>query len=95
MLPSLDARGKESGKRPWESQDSAWALRVTGPERWQQRQLGENGVGTLAPTTARCKIRLVRLLRGGSRRSWTVSNMPNPGQARNSERKFGKEKGTR
>ncbi|OWM74513.1 hypothetical protein CDL15_Pgr005092 [Punica granatum] len=93
MLPSLDARGKESGKQSWESRDSAWALRVAGPERWQQRQLGENGVGTLAPTTARCKIGLAGVLRDGSRRSWVVPNVPNPGQARNSERKFGKEEG--
>ncbi|PKI49410.1 hypothetical protein CRG98_030195 [Punica granatum] len=68
MLPSLDARGKESGKRPRESQDSAWALRVEGPERRQPRQVGENGVGALAPATARCEVGLVGLLRGRSRR---------------------------
>ncbi|PKI18290.1 hypothetical protein CRG98_049436, partial [Punica granatum] len=54
------------------------------------RQLGENGVGTLAPTTARCKIELLGLLRDGPRRSWTVPNAPRPGQTRNSERKLGK-----
>ncbi|OWM75286.1 hypothetical protein CDL15_Pgr008357 [Punica granatum] len=68
MLPSLVARGKESGKRPWESQDSVWALRVEGSERWQPRQLGKNGVGTLAPTTARCEIGLLGLLKGRPRR---------------------------
>ncbi|OWM77702.1 hypothetical protein CDL15_Pgr022375 [Punica granatum] len=93
MLPSLDTRGKESGKRPWESRDSAWMLRVTGPERWQQRRLGENGVGTLAPTMARCKIRFVGLLRSGSRRLWTAPNVPNPGQARNSEKNSIKKNG--
>ncbi|PKI60722.1 hypothetical protein CRG98_018883 [Punica granatum] len=67
-----------------------WKLRVEGPERWQPRQLGENGVGTLAPTTARCKIGLVELIKDGSRRLWVVSNMPSPKQTRNSERKFGK-----
>ncbi|PKI67474.1 hypothetical protein CRG98_012058 [Punica granatum] len=47
-------------------------------------------VDTLAPVTARCKIGLVGLLRGGSRRSWVVPNVPSPRQAQNSERKFGK-----
>ncbi|OWM91084.1 hypothetical protein CDL15_Pgr028136 [Punica granatum] len=50
----------------------------------------ENGVGTLAPATVRCKVGLVGLLRDGSRRSWVVPNVPSPRQARNSERKFGK-----
>ncbi|PKI52252.1 hypothetical protein CRG98_027350 [Punica granatum] len=59
------------------------------------RQLGENGVGTLAPTTARCEIGLLGILRDGSRRSWTVPNVPRPGQTRNSERKLGKANGTR
>ncbi|PKI66543.1 hypothetical protein CRG98_013070 [Punica granatum] len=31
MLPSLVARGKESGKRSWESQDSGRGLRVSDP----------------------------------------------------------------
>ncbi|PKI78946.1 hypothetical protein CRG98_000658 [Punica granatum] len=61
-----------------------------GPERWQPRQLEENEVGTLAPTTARCKIGLVELLRDGSRCSWVVPNVPSPKQTRHSERKFGK-----
>ncbi|OWM71013.1 hypothetical protein CDL15_Pgr012504 [Punica granatum] len=30
MLPSLGVRGKESGKWPGESLDSAWALRAVG-----------------------------------------------------------------
>ncbi|PKI68878.1 hypothetical protein CRG98_010733 [Punica granatum] len=47
------------------------------------RRLGENGVGTLAPTTTRCKIRLLGLLRDGPRHSWTVLNVPWPGQTRN------------
>ncbi|OWM90846.1 hypothetical protein CDL15_Pgr028976 [Punica granatum] len=50
----------------------------------------ENGVGTLAPTTAWCKIELVGLLRDGFRHSWVVPDVPSPRQARNSERKFGK-----
>ncbi|PKI61313.1 hypothetical protein CRG98_018304 [Punica granatum] len=33
-----------------------------GPERWQLRQFGENGVGTLAPATARCKSRTCQAL---------------------------------
>ncbi|PKI64986.1 hypothetical protein CRG98_014610 [Punica granatum] len=33
ILPSLVARGKESGKRPWESQDLGRGLRVSGPRR--------------------------------------------------------------
>ncbi|OWM63175.1 hypothetical protein CDL15_Pgr009400 [Punica granatum] len=67
MLPSLVARGKDSGTRPWESLDSAWALRVEGPERRQPRQLGKNEVGTLAPGTARREVGLVGLLKGRSR----------------------------
>ncbi|OWM76917.1 hypothetical protein CDL15_Pgr012362 [Punica granatum] len=78
MLPSLVARGKESGKRPWELQDSIWASRVKGSERGQPRQLGKNEVGTLAPATARCEIGLVRLLRDRSRRSWVYPNVPSP-----------------
>ncbi|OWM67442.1 hypothetical protein CDL15_Pgr027199 [Punica granatum] len=76
MLPSLVARGKESGKRPWESQDSVWASRVEGSERGQPRQLGKNKVGTLASATSRCEIGLVGLLRDRSRRSWVVPNVP-------------------
>ncbi|PKI62779.1 hypothetical protein CRG98_016822 [Punica granatum] len=49
---------KDSGTRPWESLDSAWALRVEGPERRQPRQLGKNEVGTLAPGTARRERKL-------------------------------------
>ncbi|OWM77602.1 hypothetical protein CDL15_Pgr017000 [Punica granatum] len=90
MLPSLDARGKESGKWPWESRDSAGRYRWRVPERWQQRQFGKNGVGTLAPTMARCKIGFVGLLRDKSRRSWIVPNVPNLEQARNSEKKLSK-----
>ncbi|PKI65842.1 hypothetical protein CRG98_013746 [Punica granatum] len=54
------------------------------------RQLRENGVDTLAPTTARCKIRFLGLLRDGPRRSWTVPNVPRPRQTRN---KYGGSKG--
>ncbi|OWM77068.1 hypothetical protein CDL15_Pgr002592 [Punica granatum] len=39
---------------------------------------------------ARCKIGLVGLLRDGYRRSWTVPNVPNPEQVRNSEKRLGK-----
>ncbi|PKI45184.1 hypothetical protein CRG98_034421 [Punica granatum] len=52
-------------------------------------------VGTRALATARCKIGLVGLLRDGSRRSWVVPNVPSPRQARNSEKKLGKNRGTR
>ncbi|PKI71434.1 hypothetical protein CRG98_008171 [Punica granatum] len=67
-------------------------LSATFHQGWprQPRQLGKNGVGTLAPATARCKIGLVGLLRDGARRSWVVPNVPSPRQARNSERNFGK-----
>ncbi|OWM77599.1 hypothetical protein CDL15_Pgr016997 [Punica granatum] len=90
MLPSLDARGKELGKWPWESRDSAGRYGWRVPERWRQRQFGKNGVSMLAPTTVRCKIGFVGLLRDRSRRSWIVPNVPNPEQARNSEKKLGK-----
>ncbi|OWM72548.1 hypothetical protein CDL15_Pgr005017 [Punica granatum] len=63
-----------------------WTSRAKTPVR----HLGENGVGTLAPTTTRCKIGLLGLLRDGSRRSWTAPNVPRPGQTRNSERSLGK-----
>ncbi|PKI53265.1 hypothetical protein CRG98_026345 [Punica granatum] len=53
-------------------------------------RLGENGVGTLAPVTAPSEIGFLGLLRGRSRRSWIVPNVPKPGQTRNDERKFGK-----
>ncbi|PKI68508.1 hypothetical protein CRG98_011104 [Punica granatum] len=43
-------------------------------------------VGTRALATARCKIGLVVLLRDGSRRSWVVSNVPSPRQARDMDR---------
>ncbi|OWM87683.1 hypothetical protein CDL15_Pgr009115 [Punica granatum] len=47
MLPSLDVRGKKSGKRPWESQDSGRRLRVGDPRRRQSRQFRENGSARL------------------------------------------------
>ncbi|PKI55406.1 hypothetical protein CRG98_024179 [Punica granatum] len=47
MLPSLDVRGKESGKRPWESQDSGRRLRVGDPRRRQPQQFRENGSARL------------------------------------------------
>ncbi|PKI68250.1 hypothetical protein CRG98_011330, partial [Punica granatum] len=65
-------------------------LRVEGPERWQSRQLGKNGVGTLAPVTARCKVGLFGLLREGSRWPWVEPSVPRPEQTRKCERKFGK-----
>ncbi|PKI52282.1 hypothetical protein CRG98_027324 [Punica granatum] len=58
--------------------------------RRQSRQLRKNEVGTLAPVTARCKVRLVGLLRGGSRGLWADPNVPRPEQTRKCERKFGK-----
>ncbi|OWM69405.1 hypothetical protein CDL15_Pgr013183 [Punica granatum] len=64
-------------------------LEVTGRGTREVAASGKR-VGTLAPVTARCKIRLVGLLRDGSRRSWVVPNVPSPRQARDSERKFGK-----
>ncbi|OWM78291.1 hypothetical protein CDL15_Pgr028284 [Punica granatum] len=62
------------------------------PEGRQPRQVGENGVGTLAPTTARCEVGLLGLLRDRSRRSWVVPSVPNPEQVRNGEIKLGKKK---
>ncbi|PKI37196.1 hypothetical protein CRG98_042413 [Punica granatum] len=47
MLPSLDVRGKESGKPPWESQDSGRRLRVGDLRRRQPRQFRENGSARL------------------------------------------------
>ncbi|OWM76890.1 hypothetical protein CDL15_Pgr028126 [Punica granatum] len=64
---SLDARGKESGKRPRESQDSDWGCGWSDPRKGQPRQLRGKWVGTLDPVTARCEVGLVGLLRGGSR----------------------------
>ncbi|OWM87227.1 hypothetical protein CDL15_Pgr021216 [Punica granatum] len=63
---------------------------MSDPRGRQPRQLGKNGVGMLAPATARCKIGLVGLLRDGSRRPWVVPNVPSARQARNNERKFSK-----
>ncbi|PKI69500.1 hypothetical protein CRG98_010103 [Punica granatum] len=68
VLPSLGVRGKESGK--WR-EGRVTLLGVTGDgtrEQWQ-RQLGGKEVGTMTPTTARCEVGLLRLLRDGSRRS--------------------------
>ncbi|PKI38546.1 hypothetical protein CRG98_041063 [Punica granatum] len=87
---SLETRSERVGEAALRVARLGWKLWVTGSERWQQRQLGENRVGTLAPTTARCKIGPVELRRDGSRHSWVVPNVPSPRQARNSERKFGK-----
>ncbi|PKI61394.1 hypothetical protein CRG98_018202 [Punica granatum] len=89
MLPSLDARGKESGKWPWESRDSDRWLQVRDPRVGSRGSPGKNG-SARAPGTARCKIGLVGLLRDGSKRSWVVPSVPSPKQARNSGRKFGK-----
>ncbi|PKI34189.1 hypothetical protein CRG98_045422 [Punica granatum] len=47
-------------------------LEVTGRGTREVAASGKR-VGTLAPVTARCKIRLVGLLRDGSRRSWCRS----------------------
>ncbi|PKI78551.1 hypothetical protein CRG98_001058 [Punica granatum] len=55
MLPSLDARGKESRKRPWESQDSGWTSRVGDPGGSAAAAVSGKRLGTLAPTTARCE----------------------------------------
>ncbi|PKI74766.1 hypothetical protein CRG98_004842 [Punica granatum] len=57
---------------------------------WHPRQSVEKWVGTRAPGTARCKVGLVGLLRGRSRRSWKVPNVPKPRQTQNSEIKLGK-----
>ncbi|PKI41504.1 hypothetical protein CRG98_038106 [Punica granatum] len=54
-LPSLDARGKESGKQPWESQDSGWKLRVGDPGGSAAAAVSGKWVRTLAPATARCE----------------------------------------
>ncbi|OWM76806.1 hypothetical protein CDL15_Pgr021198 [Punica granatum] len=64
MLPSLDARGKESEKRPWESQDSGWMSRVGDPG---EGVVAGKRLGTLALTTARCEVGFIGLLRGRSR----------------------------
>ncbi|OWM70994.1 hypothetical protein CDL15_Pgr002263 [Punica granatum] len=53
-------------------------LRVGNPKGRQPRQLRENGVGTLAPGTARYEVGLVGLLRSRSRRPWTNPNVPSP-----------------
>ncbi|PKI61339.1 hypothetical protein CRG98_018274 [Punica granatum] len=55
MLPNLDARGKESGKRPWESRDSGWTSRVDDPGEGSAAAVSGKWLGTLAPTTARCE----------------------------------------
>ncbi|OWM90068.1 hypothetical protein CDL15_Pgr000855 [Punica granatum] len=78
MLPSLVARGKESGKRPWESQDSVRSYGWSDPRGGAAAAVSGKWVGTLAPATARCGIGLVGLLRDGSRRPWVVPNVPNP-----------------
>ncbi|OWM77829.1 hypothetical protein CDL15_Pgr009376 [Punica granatum] len=67
MLPSLDAQGKESGKRLWESQDSGWTSRVGDPGEGAAAAVSGKRLGTLAPTTARCEVGFVGLLRGRSR----------------------------
>ncbi|OWM78301.1 hypothetical protein CDL15_Pgr001022 [Punica granatum] len=67
MLPSLDARGKESGKRPWESQDSGWTSWVGDPGKSAAAAVSGKRLGTLAPTTVRCEVGFVGLLRGRSR----------------------------
>ncbi|OWM77050.1 hypothetical protein CDL15_Pgr019849 [Punica granatum] len=67
MLPSLDTRGKESGKRPWESRDSGWMSRVDDPGEGVAAAVSGKRLGTLAPTTARCEAGFVGLLRGRSR----------------------------
>ncbi|PKI58489.1 hypothetical protein CRG98_021112 [Punica granatum] len=88
MLPGSLNRvieGKSRGSGLESRKTRAGSYGQWAPIRWQQRQLGENGVGTLAPTTARCKIGLVGLLRDGSRRSWVALSVPSPRQARNSE----------
>ncbi|OWM75182.1 hypothetical protein CDL15_Pgr005000 [Punica granatum] len=66
MLPSLVVRGKESGKRPWESQDSVWSYRWSDPRGGAAAAVSGKWLGTLAPAMARCEIRLVGLLRDGS-----------------------------
>ncbi|PKI63922.1 hypothetical protein CRG98_015703 [Punica granatum] len=66
VLPSLDVRGKEWGK--WQEG------RVTRRDVTGSRQVGENGVGTLAPVTALSEIGFLGLLRSRSRCSWTVPN---------------------
>ncbi|OWM87025.1 hypothetical protein CDL15_Pgr027116 [Punica granatum] len=43
MLRSLDARGKESGKWPWESQDSDRGLRVGDPNGGSRGSPWKNG----------------------------------------------------
>ncbi|PKI47269.1 hypothetical protein CRG98_032340 [Punica granatum] len=60
-----------------------------GTERGQPRQLGKNRVGTLAPTTARCEIGLLGLLRGRPRCSRTTPSVLRPEHTRNSEKKLG------
>ncbi|PKI54255.1 hypothetical protein CRG98_025352, partial [Punica granatum] len=64
-------------------------LRVGDSGGGQPRQLGKNGVGMLAPTTARCGVGLVGLLRSRSRCPWADPNMPSPGRIGNSEKKLG------
>ncbi|OWM70924.1 hypothetical protein CDL15_Pgr019165 [Punica granatum] len=67
MLPSLDVRGKESGKR---QESRVTRLEVAGseqPERGQPRQVGEKRVSALVSVTARCEVGLIGLLRDGSR----------------------------
>ncbi|PKI67532.1 hypothetical protein CRG98_012116 [Punica granatum] len=44
---SLDVRGKESGKWPWESQDSGRRLWISDPRRRQPRQSEGNGSARL------------------------------------------------
>ncbi|PKI60380.1 hypothetical protein CRG98_019229 [Punica granatum] len=64
-------------------------LRVGDPGGGRPRQLGKNGVGTLAPAKARCGVGLVGLLRSRSRCPWADSNVPSPGRIGNSEKKLG------
>ncbi|OWM76790.1 hypothetical protein CDL15_Pgr028308 [Punica granatum] len=90
VLPSLGARGKESGKWPWESRDSGWTLRAGDPGEGAAAAVSGKWLGTLAPGTAQREIGLVGLFRDRSRRPWADPNVPRPEQTRKCERKFGK-----
>ncbi|PKI59970.1 hypothetical protein CRG98_019637 [Punica granatum] len=59
-----------------------WKLRtVSNPGGGATAAVSGKWLGTLAPTTAWCKIGFVGLLRDGSRCPWADPNVPSPGQA--------------
>ncbi|PKI64524.1 hypothetical protein CRG98_015087 [Punica granatum] len=65
--------------KPRELTSLSLETRPEQPERRQSRLVGEKRVGMLAPVTARCKVGLVGLLRGRSRHTWVIPNVPSPG----------------